>query len=493
MRYENGLTSSVNDYISGILARKIARANRTRDVAAAARSVRAYLEDPATLVTPDFVIRRHIQAEHSDLLPADAAVPDLIHGPNLPWEEAVVDAVATKLFKADLGLTKAAWKNYLTGRGCPKREGLFKIALGLRMDAETTLDLMLALGEEPYNPRSPMDFVCLFCQKQPGRYLWRDVEEILEAFRKAAPVSSGNLQTGTPGMTEELAMGLEDIFDCYLGENQSKQALLNYMMENAAEFNPSGYSHNRMEGFRQLSKALAILYPIYYAAQNDGVDKDAKELSFDPEGYPTFRSLTTAMFQKNGWEDVQWGEKDQTRKLYTFWKGFRAHMTGVDRLRSGGNNVQFLTRQDALVFIYFFITGYQRVKQECAGGNSDWSPAYTPAGMQMEKRLPSPREQLALLETLYGTEDSFGFSYNYALRRLERIFADPDDRERILPELERLVRVVDVFLTELGYQELYLPASFDRFVLLSLLSGNPEEFTPLLLSGLELEELEELL
>ena len=489
MRYENGLTGSVNDYVSGILARKIARANRTWEMAAAARSVRAYLEDPATLVTPDFVIRRHIQANHPDLLAGVSDVPDLIHGPNLPWEEPAVDAVATKLFKADLGLTKAAWKNYLTGKGCPKREGLFKIALGLRMDADTTLDLMLAVGEEPYNPRNPLDFICLFCQKQPGRFTWADVEQMRKDFRERREKSPEDPKTGTPGMTEELALGLEVVFERYLGESQSKQALVDYMVENAGEFSLSGYSHSRMEGFRKLSRALAILYPIYYAAQNDGVDKDAKELSFDPEGYPTFRSLTTAMFQQNGWEDVQWGQEDRSRKLYTFWKGFRAHMTGVDRLCAGGNNVQFLTRQDALVFIYFFITGYQRVKQECAGGNADWVPTYTPAGMQIEKRLPSPEEQLSLLAKLYGTEDSFGFSYQYALRRLERIFVEPNDRE--LSGLDRLIRVMDVFLTELGYQELYLPASFDRFILLSLLSGNPEEFTPLLLSGLELEEMEE--
>lgn len=495
MSYESSLTSSVNDYVNAVLTKKIAMANRSRDIVAAARSVRQYLEDPQTLITPDFVIRRHIQAEHPDLLPKGMAIPDLIHGNNVPWDDRICDHIATLLFKSQgelLGISKKDWKGYLTDKGCGKREKLFKVAFALRMDVETTLDLMLALGMEPYNPRNPMDFICLFCQKQPGRFTWQDAQGMLNAFRETVGKRSETPKTVTPGMTEELTGGLEDIFESYLADTQSKQALVSYMIENAGEFSDTGYSHTRMEGFLKLSKALEILYPIYYVPQNDGVDVYARELPRDEEGYPTFRSLAKAMFQQNEWEDLRWSREEEAGNLFKFWNNYEKHMMGIDRLRGGGKNPQFLNRRDALVFLYFFISGYHGLKRRCIREeDANWAESYTPEGQNAEKRLPTPARRLQALEELYTQEDSFGFSYCYALRRLERVFQNPLDGETIAREFERLTRAVDALLTEFGYQPLYLPAEFDRFVALSLLSGHPEEFTPLLLSKLELTEQEE--
>ena len=43
----------------------------------------------------------------------------------------------------------------------------------------------------------------------------------------------------------------------------------------------------------------------------------------------------------------------------------------------------------------------------------------------------------------------------------------------------------------MGYMNLYLPASFDRFVALSLLSADPDEITPLIMCQEELDYYEQ--
>ena len=58
MRYENGLTNNVQNYIAKTLAKKVQEAQPGWELGNVARDIRSYLCDQSSLSTPDFVIRR---------------------------------------------------------------------------------------------------------------------------------------------------------------------------------------------------------------------------------------------------------------------------------------------------------------------------------------------------------------------------------------------------------------------------------------------------
>lgn len=190
MRYDNGLTSNVQDYIASILAKKIAMAQSNYDLGKAAKDIRGYLADKKTLSTPDFVIRRFIQSERRTLLPKDAIIPDLRSNNNIEWSDEIIYFLADKLFheakskKHKTFISKKEWIRYLKGYGVQDRERVFKVAFTLEMDIDATMDLLLSYNLEPYSARHPLDLICFFCQQKPGTYSWDDVTNMLDEYRR---------------------------------------------------------------------------------------------------------------------------------------------------------------------------------------------------------------------------------------------------------------------------------------------------------------------
>lgn len=155
--------------------------------------VREFLDDPTTLATSDFYIRRHIQLRFPQWLEASGVrnIPDLVGGEkkpveqmghlNRPWPMKLIDYLAEQCLP--LQLEKVAlssrladirprdWVDYLTGT-VPSRERIFQIAVTLQMDARETARLLLLCGEAPYSVRDPLEFAVLCCQAVPQLYNW---------------------------------------------------------------------------------------------------------------------------------------------------------------------------------------------------------------------------------------------------------------------------------------------------------------------------------
>lgn len=495
MTYENSLTTSVQAYISSELALKVMQANTTQQIGSTARQIREYLTDPACISTPDFVIRRYLQTFHPGLLADLGSLPDLIRsGKNLPWPQAALSALAGKLEKLsreqDAAISAAEWTRYL-GKSVPtSREKVFRMAFSLKMDTNQTLDLLLAYGMEPYSVRHPLDLICLFCQKVGGTYTWAQAKQMHDTFLARRRPGTGSRPAATPGGTMQLQSDLNELFARSLQGANAQQALLDYMVEQSGEFLSfldrgreiflPGYSLRRSTRFGRLSQYLAVLYPTIITPamrKNTGGDPskmDPKQWHNTTEyvvdrqtGKLSLPRLVRAMFHSSGWLELEWKEdapkgsfEDNMR---IFCGNYKQHIDKVNRLYTGGSNIAFFDRRDALLFIFFLLSGCLK---------------------QLEYNDEESEARLERLRTMSTRADPFDSAVGQVLEQITSLYEDPVDASA---HFRSLCRCFDMILGQMGYAKLYLPAQFDRFVLLALLSEDPEELASLVMSEAEWE------
>lgn len=480
--YENSLTASVEAYISQVLTRKIAEANSDIAMYKTVREIRGYLCDISTINTPDFVLRRYIQSHLPKLMEDCSEVVDLKNNKNVPWPDEVVWQLAKKLSKLSLErhgweVSATIWKGYLSGAGARKRSQVFRIAFVLEMSVEDTIDLLLAFNMEPYSVRSPMDLVCMFCQKVPRSYTWQDVESMLEDFENKKTILKKSDGYLARVRSQDIKNELDRIFEQNLSQANAKEVFVEFMAKNRREFRSftqkkkeiylPGYSEKRLERFLYLTKCLSIFYPEYI---NSDSDEPVRYKNLE-DGYPQLYGLSKAMFQSKAWnlqeekkknkENLKEGEEKDTI-YHKFISHYLEHMMGVDRLRKNGREVDFFERRDALIFAYFFIKGYL-VCLEC---------------MEYEKES---YEKIKALNSIICGDDGF----EEALNNVVEVLKDRDEENYY----DCMVRCLNLILTQLGYREVYVPAPLDRFVLVSLLGEADDELSTVILHAVNMDSL----
>lgn len=507
MRYSSSLTTSVKEFVEEELARRITEANDSQKIGATALEIRQNLSDPAGLSTPDFVLRRYIQARRPELLEGMAGLADLVRGKrNVPWDSAVIRRLARVLEKESQAegakIEDKEWQGYLSGKSCPrKRKKAFMAAFTLGMSVEDTMDLLLACDMEPYSVRNPLDLICMFCQSAQEPYTWAEAEDMYSQFL-AGRKAQGEKAIGTPtaGMTEKLSGKLTELFSEGLQGANARQALVNYMLANSGEFpgyskvvqaakeatktQPAreritrevfleGYSTERLELFLRLAEYLAVLYPDYTAdvAKKDGEEenRDWDVKVWDRERKPvadekgiSLSALSRAMLEKSLWADIIWdkgkNEEPFEQKMRELCVNYEKHLMAVDRMRRSGSNPAFFERRDGMLFGYFLISGFLEV---CAGS------------------APGDRERYARLQELAFREHDFDMAMEEILDKVERVLMGEDNAKK---RFDCLRECFNMLLAQLEYPNVYLPSQFDRFVLLSLLAEDPAELSALVMS-----------
>ena len=496
MSYSNSLTTSVQSHIRTVLAQKVLSANTARRIGSTAREIRQYLTDPATLSTPEFVIRRYIQANHPGLLAQYGALPDLVNGQqNLPWSREVLVSLSSRLEalskEQHAAISAAEWLGYLTGSTSNKRDKVLRMAFTLKMDTEQTLDLLLAFGMEPYSVRYPLDLICMFCQKLPGTYTWAQAKSMLKEFMDRRTHHACGSAGATMGMTEQITTDLNAIFDRNLQSSNARDALVAYMVEHSGEFISfmdgkkevflPGYTLHRAAQYRRLTEYLAVLYPHSLVAVNRK-DGEGDKRDWDPKqwhnrteyvvnpatGVLSLPALNRAMFWASGWSDLAWNEdvregsfEDTMRK---FCDNYKQHIDKVNRLFSGGNTIAFFDRRDALLFIFFLLSGYSKL----LAYNDDDADA-----------------KIEQLHEMAESGDPFDDAIGQVLYKFDYLYEGQEDSARYF---RGLCQCFDMILAQMDHANLYLPAQFDRFVLLALLSEDPEEMAGLVMSEAVWEE-----
>ena len=489
MRYTNDLTSSVEAYIKKTLIEKIMKANEVLSLCNTAQEIREYLCDNSTVNTSDFVLRRYIYKYHPDLFVGIDNYKELSEDFYQGWSDDILDQVAKKLSNISkkrhgLNLSKKTWGDYLKGVKVRKRNKVFEMAFILQMDVESTLELLLAYDMEPYSVRNPLELICIFCQKNPYKYTWHDVEDILKCYEDSVKEEAVTEQKTTVGKTQIIENELDKIFKSNLPDDDTKQMLIQYMVANANEFRSfvkkskkeylSGYSLTRMNKFMELMRYLVILYPEYEElveaeakdAQKVCVKRNICQVKNASDGYPILKDLKKAMFQAHDWNFNYWdiqkketGIKNFQDYMDIFCKNYDQHIWAVERLRVRGNNVEFFERKDALLFVFFLINGYLKLLEE----NDSYK----------NKEI----------ENLLSRESKFDNQLGIIFESLECL-----NENDSLQKYDIVWMCINIILEEMNYPILYVPSSFDRFIVLSLMSASSEELTPLIMNEANLED-----
>ena len=472
MSDEHSLTFAVQMEIDRYAEQQIAKANAQLNRQQTAEDLFVFLTDDTKLATPGFVLRRHLQSQ-GWLMPREKC-SDLNENGNEPWPDEAVKRVAKELNSISyrchgLEISTAHWKQYLEDDMMPGRDIIFQLAIVTDMGRETTIRLLMACGEAPYNMRSPVELICWFCQRVPGTYTWRGIEELLKKYQKcsaeAEKDAGGNSQQKEPvkDATCLLRWNVDEILASSKTAPETEQALIELMVENRAEL--KGFSQTARNKYLRLLDYLNTLY--------------------SRKGPVRPYALINAMFKRQNWNfknvhQTKSGERYVFRgeegdsdgasrevvykfdmatgkiALFCKWYGKRinAIQNSTDQSGKEIDEWEDVHRWDVLLLGYFLITGYTGAKEETR----------------------------ADLWTLTEQDDPMD-------RRMALLRQDLDALRRDTDLMEKKVlcsRVLNELLSEFGFHPLYVLASFDRFIFLSLLTDDPAWTTRYLL-GEDLE------
>lgn len=487
------LTSQVEEEIDYILSSYVTQARTEWDMRATSSNIQENLSDHSSAIDLSFYLRRYIQDHFSEWLPTSIPILDLYKTKNVSWVEnnpeqnsqlinSVSERLAVESGKQKTGIVARDWRRYLTGSSV-SRELLFRIAFTLNMSVEDTIGLMLSCDQETYSYRDPKDVICWFCQTSHNKYTWDLVERMYKDFCDNRIENIQGTETSTEpteGMTEHIQSEARKIINEYWTTPVEAKAWVECMIAHSSEFvlfpvfknqtqvNHSlpGYSRDRMQKMLNITLYLQKMYPYYW-------EKGKKHpVEIGKNGYPILTQLVRAMFNLSGWNQIDWDKsqnKDREdraaeyrfeREQKVFCKNYiNNHISKIQRMCDGEENVAFFRRRDALLFVFFLLSGYVS-----------------------EKIDHTEREKIhAELRTLLRSEEAFNGKIRRALKKALSAHDEVNDVQ------ERFVMLRDSFdlilsgQSGLGYHEMYMPSVLDRHLLLALLSAEPNKMAALIM------------
>lgn len=485
------LTYQVEEEIGHILNSYVSQARSEWDMKTTSSNIQSNLSDQSSAIDISFYLRRYIQDHHKEWLPAGIPILDLYKNKNIDWvasnpelNKQLIDEVSERLSEASrnhkTGISAKQWRRYLEGNAIQKRELLFRIAFSLDMSVEDTIGLMLASGQETYSSRDPLDFICWFCQTSSNQYNWVQIKNMLQKFsdnRIQNIRGSESATAPTEGMTTQIKNQAFEIIRKSWPAVDEEKALTDCMIANSSEFllfpvfkngkvvyeSLPGYSHDRLQKMLILALYLRKIYPHYW-------DKETKQpVEIAPNGYPILTQLMRAMFNLSGWDQINWDKsenksREDRREEYEFEQAQKIfcknyidnYISKIQRMCDGEENVAFFRRRDALLLVFFLLSGYISDRIDYMDHN----------------------EILAKLESLLRRGDKFDLKIGRALVKAKIAHDEEDDLQE---RFEMLRDSFDLILSELGYHKIYMPSMLDRLLLLSLLSKNPNKMAALIM------------
>ena len=185
--------------------------------------------------------------------------------------------------------------------------------------------------------------------------------------------------------------------------------------------------------------------------------------------------------------------------FFKYFDGFNEHMQKVDHaIRGSEGEHAFFTRNDALLFCYFFILGIDNPfdkdkilpdKTEMESKYDDRSKSEQNAATnRLERRfedsykkgksLGNMQEKFeAMLESIQQEDKWFGDAISEAIDRWKDLREHPDRTPQ--DKYQETLNVVNLILASLGQRKIYVLSRIDCAILLALLAGEPENMLPL--------------
>lgn len=509
IKSSNSLTFQVKEEIDHILKSYVTQASNEWDMKTTSANIQANLGDQSYAIDLSFYLRRYIQTHYKEWFPTDIPILDLYKTKNVDWitdnpeqNTQLIEQISEKLHEKSkdrkaYDLKAARWQGWLNGSSqVAQRTTLFQIAFALEMNKEDTIGLMLACGQETYSYRHPLDVICWFCQSshRKAEYTWAHVNKMYKEFLDKRTDNIQGTETATEpteGITDQVQSIAHDIIKNYWTAPEEAKAWIDCMVSNSREFvlfpmvkagkkttaSLPGYSRDRMQKMMNLALYLVRMYPHYWGTIKDNSDNvtpfagnDSFQCTIPVEvgsdGYPILTKLVMALFSLSGWNrtslDESENKDDEEKKaVYEFTRLFCAkykdnHISKVQRLRDGENNVEFFKRQDALLFIFFLLAGYISQKID----HMDHCEIHNSIEPFLNRRTP----------------------FDSVIKRaLEKAKTAHDEEDDLQARLEMLRTSFNLILKSLDYHELYMPSMLDRLLLLALLNENPNKMAGLIM------------
>lgn len=512
-------------------------AGSTRELPETSEQVLAYLRSRESQHTSDYIIRRHIQncfpqfLEEAEKVSGEKYV-DLNRNKNIAWEpdfnqalseclykrssEVISKALDNKLLKGisrkPKAISRDQWLEYLTNHKRIQRKQLFKVALTLGMDIETTQKLLIACGKEPYNLHSAHDVICWYCQHKHKNEAYEAFLRLNEEYEDRVKLK-GNKEEETrvqgakgqegenkerveKGQEEEAGKqeskvqesGITTFIHHLIDEAADDRIFLDELVRNSDEL--TEYSKVQWSEYLRFACYLAIVYPeytySYVESREKGLSTEGwilqKEEKTVPVSYqekevvvsgredtkghievrkiPNMNQLLTAMFQDSFWfsgnkahgkkeKHIAKVQKDAGGLVQTFCNNYKERCMKILKQETG------IDRQDILLFSFFFISNY----------------------------LYLSSAQRSLVREKFGEIGADGTELDQAVQDVMDILEDDANYEE--EAFETVMKCMNLLLRSYGFVEVYLPNPFDRFVVLALLSDAPLAVTSVILESIK--------
>ncbi len=505
-------TTILQRQVDQVWRRKIEESDARMRLYARGKELRDYLNDPTTLCTVSYVIRRYLQKHYRGLLDQVASLcgesyADLTNSLNVPWPEAFNQALARELHliskKQDIALSRTTWMAYLNDAPVKLyKDTPFKVAYSLYMDTEATQELLMACGQDTYCFRNPSHFIYYYCQNRPTAYNWKHAQSLLARYQSALASASYTAADASVGMTFQLQDKMKLLFANPVPESQADQDLLHYMLANQKEF--SGLSLTIRQDFLRMASYLAILYPTYTRIGKrknplTGLSEDFTTdvaVGLTEEGRPKLNDLVRALFNTGGWLPTTIASPQQVRtassirrraaaanieyrrapldarqdrpflsSIQYFVDSYSHHLDAIERIYRRPANPGNVQRRDVILFTYFFIRRYPELLED-------------------EDRYGADLDRLTQLS--YG-ESSLDHTMDSLMEALYQLTSQESERENA-----DYIQLFNLVLKHFDMKPMYMPNPWDRFFTMSLFAEDPDFFTEAVLwNTIEDEEPEE--
>ncbi|MCI8530708.1 MAG: hypothetical protein HFH82_16535 [Lachnospiraceae bacterium] len=469
-------------------------ADSTKELSETSGQVLAYLRDRESQHTSDYIIRRYIQNCYPKLLEkaqkqSGESYADLNKNKNIAWEPDFNQALSEYLYKefADV-ISRKQWLEYLTDHKRIHRKQLFKIALILGMDVETTQKLLMACGKEPYNLHSAFDVICLYCQQWDKNNAYEAALNLYEEYKKRVDVKAA-AQEMRKSNAERSNFPITSFVHNLIRSSANDREFLEELVRNSCEF--TGYSEVLRGKYLCFACYLSVLYPEYTYSYVESREKDPvsgrwitkKEektvpISFEAEEMvvlereakgcikdkriPNMNQLLTAMFQDSFWfsgnkehgkkeKHIVKVQKDTGGLIQTFCNNYKERCMKIVKKEIS------VDRQDILLFSFFFLSHYLY--------------------------LPVVRRNAVKAEF-----DCIGIDETRLDQAIRNVLVILDEDVNYREEaFETVIKCMNLILRSCDLAEVYLPNPFDRFVVLALLSRAPLAVTSIILESIKNE------
>ncbi len=506
-------TTVLQRQVNDVWRKKINQADAQMQLYKSGKEIRDYLNDHSTLSTAGFVIRRHLQKLHTDVLErvsyqTGLDYADLSSNLNIPWPEEFNLELAKALKQISKGrgvsISAKTWMSYLDDAPIKMyKDTPFKVSFALSMDVETTEELLMACGQDTYCFRNPNHFIYYYCQNRPGVFSWAHAQKLLTGYQNGLQQNSYNANDASGGMTQVLRSDIKRLFSSSASDQMADEELLLYMRTHQKEF--SGLSLTARSDFLRMARYLAILYPTYdkVIRIKDPVSGETTETIEEcpvvilPDGTPKLSDLVRALFSTGGWLPTTIGkytdaDSDATvrtassvkrrqantnieyrraqidentdrpfmNSVQYFVDSYAHHLDAIERVYRRPANPGNVERRDVILFTYFFIRRYPELlkDEDSYGKELDELTSLVYDDMHIDPVMDYLMDELYTI-TSGEIADAADGSYDEG--------ANTHDYIELFNEV----------LARFGMKGMYMPNPWDRFITMSLFAEDPDFFT----------------